>query len=122
MNARLGGVEWPFTMRTDFPSDSRIIAMPSSLPKASQSGRIWLTSTKCWFGLMISANRFQSMGIGRSQSKVQGPRSKVEDQANDLGPLDFGLLTDCCQPTGRTLGRLPAAAFALIFGGQIFQF
>jgi len=44
MNAMFGGVAWPLTIRTFFPSASSTPAMPSSLPKASQSGRMWLTN------------------------------------------------------------------------------
>ena len=46
MNARFGGVAWALTISTSLPSASSTPAMPSSLPSASQSGRMWLVSRK----------------------------------------------------------------------------
>ena len=46
MNASRVGVAWALMIRTSLPSDSSARAIPNSLPRASQSGRRWLVSTK----------------------------------------------------------------------------
>ena len=57
---RPGGVACALTIRTCLPSASRIPAMPSSLPRASQSGRMWLVSTTRWDCRRISRRLAQS--------------------------------------------------------------
>ena len=63
MNAMCGGTASPLTIRTVLPSDRSASASPSSLPIASQSGRMWLVSTNDCDSLTSFVNGRQSMGI-----------------------------------------------------------
>ena len=64
MNVSDSGVGWALMMWTDLPIDSSTSFMPSSLPNASQSGRICETRMKESCERTWSANDCQSTVIG----------------------------------------------------------